>query len=132
MANPSCNYETLLTQAGCFSGKTLTKNQQVAVKIYFMAAQLAAIGGTDYTGVLGSTLITDSRCRAQAYTPDDFRAVDIVIEKNNAVSAGASISSNIDTVVTQVKCLQNAQLAQLRAAEQYLRCQLGRAKTYPQ
>jgi hypothetical protein len=132
MAAPSCNYETLLTQSGCFSGKTLTKNQQIAVKIYFLAAQLAAIGGTNYLGALGSTLMTDSRCRFQAYTPDDYRAVDIVIEKNNAVSAGASISSNIDTVVTQVNCLQNAQLGQLRAAEQYLRCQLGRAKAYPQ
>ncbi len=132
MANPDCTYSTLLAASGCFSGKTLSKNQQKAIKIYFMAAQLAAIGGTNYLGALSTTLITDSRCRAQAFTPDDFEAVDLVIEKNNAVSAGASISSSIQTVMTQARCLQNSNLAQLKAAEQYLRCQLGRAKAYTQ
>jgi hypothetical protein len=50
--------------SGCFSGQTLPKNTQAALMIYLMAAQLAAIGGTDYRTVLSTTLIDDSKCKA--------------------------------------------------------------------
>ena len=97
-----------------------------------MAYQLNAIGGTNYLGALDTTLVTDTKCTADTYTLDNFETAELVVEMNNAVSAGASISSDINVLSGLIACLNNASLAQLKAAELQLRCKLGRAKTYPQ
>jgi hypothetical protein len=130
MANPSCDRDTLIAASGCFSGQVLSIRKQKALKIYFMAAQLAAIGGTNYVGALSTTLMADSACKA-TLKPDELVKADLVVEMNNAVAAGAVIG-DINADMAQTACVETAQMNQLDAALLHLRCELGRAKNYPQ
>jgi hypothetical protein len=131
MANPQCSRESLIDNGACFSGSVLPSNKQKALKIYFMAKQLAAIGGTNYIGNLTTTLIDDSKCKTQL-SPSQFDVARITIEKNNAAAAGASISSNTQDWMADIACLETATPIQLKAAELHLRCELGYGHAYPQ
>jgi hypothetical protein len=120
-----------MAAAGCFRNPPLDSHNQHAMLIYFMAAQLKAIGGTDYTTSLSTTLMTDARC-LHDLTPGLLDAIAIVIEENNANSAGAALSTNIQTLMQSIKCLKNVPEDWMFIMELYLRCQLGRGKAYPQ
>ncbi len=99
--------------------------------LYFMAQQLKAIGGPDYTTSMSTTLLTNSRCK-ELLNSDQMMSAEIVIEKNNAVAAGASISSNINVNTAAIDCILNATESQLQGAYLQLRCELGYAHSYPQ
>ena len=131
MANPTCSRASLMAAAGCLKSPVLNSHQQQAMLIYFMASQLKAIGGTDYTSALSTTLVTDSDCLKTLY-PGERDAVRLVIEENNANSAGAALSTSINTLMKAIACLQNVDANTMEVMEIYLRCQLGRAKSYPQ
>jgi len=131
MANPVCTPNTLLATAKCFSGSVLDSNKQRAMKIYFMAAQLAAIGGTNYLGHLSTTLVTDSRCKETLY-PDQRDTIRLAVEFNNANAAGAALSTNIETLMQAIACLQNVPAEWMEVMEIHLRCALGYGHAYPQ
>ena len=120
-----------MAAAGCLKSPVLNSHQQMAMRIYFEASQLKAIGGTDYTSALSTTLVTDSDCLKTLY-PGERDAVRLVIEENNANSAGAALSTSINTLMTAIACLQNVDANTMEVMEIYLRCQLGQAKAYPQ
>lgn len=120
-----------MSGAGCFLSPVLNSHQQMAMRIYFEASQLKAIGGTDYTSALSTTLVTDSDCLKTLY-PGERDAVRLVIEENNANSAGAALSTSINTLMKAIACLQNVDANTMEVMEIFLRCQLGRGKAYPQ
>jgi hypothetical protein len=131
MANPTCTKATLISAGACLSGKLLSEHDRKVLQVWFMAKQLAAIGGTNYTADL-ETLASDSNSLTCGFQPDDMATSELVIEKNNAVSAGASISSDKDTLAGDVKCLDNYSDFALNQMILNLRCKLGRGKAYPQ
>jgi hypothetical protein len=133
LSNPVCTRESLISAAACFQGTVLTSQQQRAMKVYFLAAQLAAIGGTNYVSpnTLSSTLIFDARCKGTLY-PDQLDAIKLAIEYNNANAAGAALSSNINTLMQPIACLKNVDNHMLDVTEIHLRCELGYGHAYPQ
>jgi hypothetical protein len=103
----------------------------MARKIWFMAKHLAAIGGTDYTSDI-ATLRSDANALTCGMSPDDMATAAAVVEYNNAVAAGASVSSTPSALASDVKCLDDQPDHALEQMELLLRCKLGRAQGYPQ
>lgn len=130
MAAPVTDIDTLINASGCYSGQTLGLADQKAIAIYLLAAQLNAVGGTNYLGALDTTLIADTACWA-IRSPATLTQVDLQIDNNNATAAGASIG-DISAQLLAAGCIRNASLAQLDAALLFLKAALGVAKAFPQ
>lgn len=130
MANPSCTSivaNTAYTQIG-----GITKKQQRALLIYANALQLAAIGGTDYTASLATTLLSDAAAAVDPLTDDDMQSAWIDLAFKQAAAAGASVPATMAAKVTAVARLAYATDEQLDQAELLLECKLGVSKAYPQ
>lgn len=131
MANPVCTQASLIEGGKCF--KNFDSHSRKALKVYFMAKQLAAIGGTDYTLGHDGTLNTTAQGYCGLLPDRDLMAVAwIVIEYNNAVEAGASVSADPQTLADEIKCLEDFPDWKLTLMELLLRCELGRSSPYPQ
>lgn len=131
MANPICTLASLTSGGACY--KNLKSTRRQALKVYLMAKQLAANGGTDYTAGLGPSGSLNSAAAAyDRMTSDQLDVAFVTIESNNATSAGATISSNIQTLASEIACLDNFDMETLRRMELLLRCELGRGADYPQ
>ena len=131
MGNPVCDRATLMADSGCFLNPPLDSPLQLAMKIYFKAAQLKAIGGKDYTSALSTTLVSDSACIKTLY-PDQRDAIRLAIEFNHANSAGAALSSAINTLMQAIACLKNVDANTMEVMDIWLTCQLGYGHAYPQ
>lgn len=100
--------------------------------VYFNAAELAAIGGTNYLSALTTTLNEDAKI-FNNLTNDDLGLVGqafpgvaiLTINYNNANSAGAGLSSNIQTLSAAVGALKMMTDRQLWQAYLLLQCKLG-------
>lgn len=125
---PTCTASSLVT--GCFSGEVLNAKQRMAFLVYFMALELNAVGGTNYTSLLVSTasggLLYDATQLAQKMTADQRQTAILNIYRNNAVAAGASPSADPSVLADNVKCLINATDDQLEQAFILLLCKLGK------
>lgn len=123
---PTCTRDTLISGAACLNGNSLSDPQRQARKVWFMAKQLAAVGGTDYTADIDS-LNTAANGLTCGMSLDDFKSSEAVIELNNAVAAGASVNTDKDSLANDVKCLENYSALSLKQMELLLRCALGEA-----
>lgn len=132
MANPICTTTTLITDAACYQQYALDPFQQKALLVYARVLQLAAIGGTDYTSAMTTTLLTDSACMPR--TPDRIRAAHLAIAFANATAAGATVPSTIQTKISAAKCLYHIPggMTKLDRIDVLLHCKLGVRKNYPQ
>jgi hypothetical protein len=129
---PTCvNGNLLVLNNPCLSAKVLTQRQLDSLRIWFMAKELAANGGTNYTAVLASTLLTDSNSYAQNLKPDQRVTASLVIDKSNATTAGASIASDPDELMASIAPLSKATDAQLEAMTLLLKCKLGAHRSPP-
>lgn len=95
-----------------------------------MVKELTALGGTDYSAVLDSTLISDAVTFGDTMNLAQRSTALLAIYRNNAVAAGATIPSDPSTLADNVKCLDNYQ--DLNTVELMLLCKLGVHKAYPQ
>lgn len=132
---PTCtSISALISAQPCFTATTLNARERKSLLIWFRAKELAAVGGTNYTSVLASTLISDATTFAgRAYNDSqtffgqsEFATAQLVIEKNNAVAAGATIASDIDDLMVSIAPLSKATEWQLDAALLMLMCKLGK------
>jgi hypothetical protein len=131
MANPTCDQSSLITGGKCY--KNFNSHDRKALKVYLMSLQLSAIGGTDYTDFSDGTLNAAATEYCGLLEDRDALAVSwLVIEANNAAEAGAVVPSDINDVAAAIKCLKNFPDWKLQLMELLLRCQLGRADSYPQ
>lgn len=92
--------------------------------VWFMALELAAIGGTDYTADL-ATLNADADDLTCGMQPDDLDSAKLAIAYNNAVAAGATVETDKNALAEDVKCLAQYPPHVLRNMELLLMCQLG-------
>lgn len=129
MANPVCTTASLIT--ACFKCP-LQEKQRMAFKIWFMVNELAALGGTDYTAALGTTLLDDANDLISQMTRDDRAVAELSIAFNNAVEAGATLSSDVDTLMGEARLLMDASPDTLQQMYLLLLCKLGVHKDYPQ
>ena len=141
MANPTCTVASVLTNFPCFT--VLNEKQQLAFIIWYAANELKAIGGTDYTNDLtgsdAGSLLTGEAAYLQivqdGYVEFAPTPIMVAIFYNNAINAGATVSSVVNTTVQRVKYLCNpsgATMPQMKRMLYALLCQLGSHKSYPQ
>jgi len=128
VAAPICTAASLMSGTACFRGG---REGNLRKRIYAKAVQLKAIGGTDYTSALSTTLVTAVACLVPLY-PDQRDSIRTVIEYNKASNAGATISSSPSTVAASTNCLKNVTNNTLEVMEIFLDCQLGYGHAYPQ
>ena len=143
MANPTCtSVAALIAAQPCFGAQNLDAQKRKSLLIWFKVNELAAIGGTDYRTVLASTLIRDATTFAgQATSPSvtdsydvgtQFDQAKLAIAFNSATTAGASLSTNINTLMGSIAPLSKATERQLDSILIMLECKLGAHKAYPQ
>ena len=109
----------------------MNRKQYEAAIIYLKVLELAAIGGTDYTNALTSTLIDDATALARTMSPSDRRIAWINIARNAAISAGASIPAGVSGLNEATKCCLQS-YSDLEGILLLLECKLGVHKGYPQ
>lgn len=131
---PSCtSVAALIASQPCFGAQNLNARERKSLLIWFNANELSVIGGTNYTNVLASTLVLDATNFAgQATSPvhsfnpgTEFDQARLAIAYNNAVTAGASLASDINELMASIAPLSKATERQLDAILLMLECQLG-------
>jgi hypothetical protein len=130
MANPVCTIASKVEAYPCFSGTTLTSREQDALQFYFYIREFAALSGFTYSE---STLLFYADAVAKnviAMTSDQLRTEQLGVAYSNAITAGASVSSNIQTLKDEIKCIMN--YPSLESMVVVARCVLGVHKTFPQ
>ncbi len=130
MANPTCTAASLVESFPCLSPAVLNSHLAQAIRIWFLVKELQALGGTNYSAVLDSTLINDAVQFGDTMNLGQRDTALMAIYRNNAVAAGATIPSDPSTLADNVKCLDNYQ--DLNTVELMLLCKLGVHKAYPQ
>lgn len=131
MSNPTCSRATLISGGACFNGTVLDAQAQAVRAVYFDILQLAANGGTDYSSAI-RTLLTDAVNLSCGFQPDNFDTARLVIKYNNAVSAGATVPGDRQSLAAAVKCLENYTPFQIKQMQLLLDCAIGRGADYPQ
>lgn len=131
MANPVCTRDSLIAGYACY--QNLNPRDQLAVKVYLKAQELAAIGGEDYTAELGpgGALVEDASAFS-TMAPWQIALSHLTVLTNNAEAAGADISDDIDVIASEIECLKNFNEKMLNQMDLLLSCQLGVSKDYPQ
>lgn len=129
---PTCTKASLITNVPQFSGKTLNDKQRLALTVWYKAKELAAIGGTDFTSDLlgtdvASLLYAETQVLLTA-NDDELKTAMLAIAYNNAVAAGASVSSDPAIFSQNIKCLINAPTPVLQRFLILLECQLGQGE----
>ncbi len=131
MANPVCTLSSLIDAGACIT--QFDRHRRKALKVFFMSRQLAAIGGTNYTlGPSGTLNTASNEYCALSSNPDQINVAWITIEMNNAQEAGAAIDTDVQDLAASIKCLEQFPDWKLQLMELLLRCELGRADSYPQ
>ena len=132
---PTCTVASLVEAFPCFQFPTTNDHKKMALLVYFNVLELAALGGTDYRETLTTTLVTASNI-FQNLTNDQLGVgivgtafpgvATLAINFNNATSAGATPSTNIQTLATATVGLNALTDRQLSQAYLLLQCKLGR------
>lgn len=131
MSNPTCTNSSLT--ASCYKTPgAINPTQQKSLLIYAMALELNALGGTNYTNSLSTTLLSDSARLLAGFRQADRDAAAVQIAFNNATAAGASVPSDLNGKIAAVACLSAADPNALDNAYIALLCALGVHKSYPQ
>lgn len=132
MANPVCTAASLVTDAVCYHQPNISFKYQQALLLYAKVLELAAIGGTDYSAVLTSTLITDALQLVCGINEEQREAAYVNIAFLNATTAGASVPATLALKMDAVKCLAHVPLETMQKMDLLLTCKLGVHKAYDQ
>ena len=124
MATPICTRATLAETNPGFGRAGLNNTQFKAAAIYFMVLELAAIGGTDYSAVMNTTLIEDAVALVKTMNPDQRRIALLNILRNNAIAAGADVPADVNELNAATACCFQS-YPDLDSIIVLLLCQLG-------
>lgn len=123
---PTCTLDAFANGAACY--RPFQAAERGAILIYYMAAELAALGGPDFTAGLGSggTLANAAAClRAlpdNPYYPPSVYSLFTAF--NSAVAAGATVASTPAELSVAIACLKNFPSAEMAAMMLALSCYL--------
>jgi hypothetical protein len=120
-----CTKAEFVTGGKCLTESVWSQKEQDALIVYLLADLLKTTGGTDYTEVLATTLISDAYTQTCGLSKDQREAAFIAIIK--AFSGNAQTT---DQLATEIKCLRSATSLQLEEAKLFLACKLSNALTY--
>src|ERR1035437_1291665 len=142
----SINANSLIAPAAgtCFATRCLDNHMKMTLLVYFMAAELKALGGTNYIAadgkVLKNTLNSDADI-FNNYSADQLGVgpvgtyagiATLVVAYNNANANGANLSTDVEAMAILVAGLRMMNDRQLAQAFLLLLVKLGRHATYPQ
>ena len=130
MANPTFSVATL--NQAFLGGGTIDRLKRLRFRIWFKASELAAIGGTDYRSVLGTTLVSDANTILEGFSRDKVDAGHACVDYNNAVASGASVSSDDSALALSTVNLKDLSEDTLQKIALMLDCKLGVHKNYTQ
>jgi hypothetical protein len=102
------------------------------LNLYAKILELDAIGGTDYTTALTTTLLTDAASVICGMTPEQRLAARINLAFTNATAAGAEVPSTMKLKLEAISCLVNVDDETLDKADLLVTCKLGVHKAYTQ
>lgn len=124
MANsPDCSEQTLQAGGACYRGGNLDSKARLAIQVYAMVLELAAISGADYSADLPG-LLKDS-CAWRKSSMDVRDAMLTFILTQNAQTADATVPANAQEWREAVRCLLSYQDDELDAMWHQLVCSLG-------
>ena len=132
MANPTCTTASLAETTPGFGLQGLNDRQYKAAAIYFMVLELAALGGTDYTAVLTTTLVEDATTLVGRMDRNQRRIALLQVLSNNAEAAGATVPTTVNDLNEATGCCFQAGNVDFDAIMLLLLCKLGVHKDYPQ
>lgn len=123
----SCDVNELLKDSVCFQW-CASEEEMVAVDLVVRAAELAAVGGTDYTGTGGlTTLLNDAKAWVGNGTLNGTNryALEAYIDWLNAVNNGASPSLTAGSLLTMAMQFRSLDPATKRNLALFLKCRLN-------
>lgn len=133
---PTCTAASL--NIACLRGYTLTRLQRLAWQIWYLANELKANGGTDYTGILtrpvspgGQSLLNDTQQLFKNWNRDEMKVAETAIYYNNAIAAGATVSTVPATTQPLVRRLEQVNEDMLVKMKTLLLCDLGAHRKPP-
>jgi hypothetical protein len=103
----------------------LSRIQQKALIIYAKVLELAAVGGTDYSSAISTTLVSDALSTTCGMNDGDLEAALVNINFLNAEAAGATVPASLNAKMNAVRCLIAVDEALLNKLDLFLTCQLG-------
>lgn len=114
-----CSTDSLINSAKCIN--CFSKTEKQAALVYWLAQELKASGGTDYTNL--GTLESATACFKcePTFMLDSF---DVVIAQDAATAAGATTLTTTQ-LRAAIKCMVCTDPKFLRTAETFLRCKLA-------
>lgn len=131
MANPICTISSLTNN--CYLvPTTISPKQEKALKILAKVLELAAIGGTNYSASMTTTLLSDAAALTCGMELADRDAARVHLAFVQAMAAGASVPAGISGKQALINCLVQADDDALDEADLLLTCKLGVHKAYPQ
>lgn len=124
-ATYSCDINTLLQLSACYSPACLGQPDREAIEIYVAVQELAAAGGTDYTGNIEQLLIDSSPWTKKS--AEQIKQVELYQGVENAINAGASVPTDINELKADAKCFLGGCLGKerQRGIHAFLKCALG-------
>ena len=148
-ASTSVNANSLIAPGSngtgsCFATRCLDNHMKMTLIVYFMAAELKALGGTNYIAADGKVLKNTLNADADIfnnYSADQLGVgpvgtyagiATLVSAYNNANANGANLSSDVEAMAILVAGLKMMNDRQLAQAFLLLLVKLGRHATYPQ
>lgn len=120
---PTCTTASLTAESG-FGLAGLNDTQYKAALIYFKVLELAALGGTDYSATMTTTLIQDAIALKGGMSRDQYQIALLTIARNNAVAAGATVPDTLSELNAATACCFQA-TAYMDAILLLLECELG-------
>jgi hypothetical protein len=133
---PTCTSASL--NIACLRGYNLSRLQRLAWQIWYLANELKANGGTDYTGNLtkpvspgGPTLLNDATQLFKNWNRDEMQMAETAIFYNNAIAVGASVSTVPATTQPLVRRLEQVSEDKLIWMKTLLLCDLGAHRKPP-
>lgn len=126
---PECTRDSLATSNVGF-GNAFDDRQYWAAALRFMVLELAAIGGTDYSTTMTTTLISDAQALVGRMDPNQLRIATLNILRNNAVAAGATVPTDLSEINEATGCCFQSASVNFEEIFLFLLCQLGHHAEY--
>lgn len=116
----TCSATGVVTNAACYTRATLNPNQQKALLVLAKVFLLANVGGTNYSQVTDTTLVTDASQMVCGITPDGLEAGNIAIWMEAAGLTATSLTAKL----VSTNEIINLDLQTLEKMNVFLNCKI--------
>ena len=121
----NCDLNDLKKRAACLMPRCLGEVDRSAIDIYVRAADLAAVGGTDYTANL--TKLDSDAAAYSVLSVDEMKSIALYIDIQNAIQDGATFGgdASVEHLKELSRCLECVGTDRRKGMLLYLKCALA-------